>query len=162
MAQVYVSIGSNVDREHNIRAGVFDLTAYFGDLALSSVYESEAVGFSGDNFYNLVAGFCTALKPRQVADILHAIEDAHGRRRDGPRYSSRTLDIDLLLYDDLELHEGKLDIPRDEITRHAFVLWPLAEIAPERRHPQAGLSYRQLWERFDRQAQPLYPIEFAF
>jgi len=162
MARVYVSIGSNIEREHNIRAGVADLDVCFGPLLLSSVYESEAVGFAGDSFYNLVAGFDTALTPLQVAAELRAIEERHGRMRDGPRFSSRTLDIDLLLYDDLILHEGKLQIPRDEITRNAFVLWPLAEIAAQLRHPQLGVSYGALWEAFDKQSQPLWPVTFEF
>jgi 2-amino-4-hydroxy-6-hydroxymethyldihydropteridine diphosphokinase len=162
MARVYVSIGSNIGREQNIRAGVADLKTRFGPLLLSSVYESEAVGFAGDSFYNLVAGFDTALTPLQVAAELRAIEERHGRMRDGPRFSSRTLDIDLLLYDDLVLHEGKLQIPRDEITKNAFVLWPLAEIAPQLEHPQLGVSYGALWESFDRQSQPLWPVAFKF
>ncbi len=162
MARVYVSIGSNIGREQNIRSGVAELTAGFGPLILSSVYESEAVGFSGDSFYNLVAGFATALTPQQVAEQLRAIEERHGRVRNGPRFSSRTLDIDLLLYDDLVLHEGKLDIPRDEITRNAFVLWPLAEIAPELKHPELGTSYAALWESFDKASQPLWPVPFSF
>ncbi|WP_127478367.1 2-amino-4-hydroxy-6-hydroxymethyldihydropteridine diphosphokinase [Sulfurivermis fontis] len=162
MARVYVSIGSNIEREQNIRAGVADLKARFGTLLLSSVYESEAVGFAGDSFYNLVAGFDTALTPQQVAAELRAIEEAHGRVRNGPRFSSRTLDIDLLLYDDLVLHQGKLEIPRDEITKNAFVLWPLAEIAPQLEHPQLGVTYGVLWDSFDKQSQPLWPVEFSF
>jgi 2-amino-4-hydroxy-6-hydroxymethyldihydropteridine diphosphokinase len=162
MARVYVSIGSNIGREQNIRSGVAELRAGFGELILSSVYESEAVGFAGDSFYNLVAGFDTALAPQQVAEQLRAIEERHGRVRNGPRFSSRTLDIDLLLYDDLVLHEGKLDIPRDEITRNAFVLWPLAEIAPQLKHPELGTSYAVLWESFDKASQPLWPVPFSF
>ena len=162
MAHVYVSIGSNIGREQNIRAGVAELRARFGELVLSSVYESEAVGFDGDSFYNLVAGFDTSLSPQQVAAALRTIEEAHGRVRNGPRFSSRTLDIDLLLYDDLILHEGKLEIPRDEITKNAFVLWPLAEIAPQLGHPQLGVSYGALWAAFDRQSQPLWPVAFEF
>lgn len=162
MAHVYVSIGSNIGREQNIRSGVAELRACFGDLILSSVYESEAVGFAGDSFYNLVAGFDTSLTPQQVAEQLRTIEERHGRVRNGPRFSSRTLDIDLLLYDDLVLHEGKLDIPRDEITRNAFVLWPLAEIAPQLRHPELGSCYAALWASFDRTSQPLWPVSFSF
>lgn len=162
MARVYVSIGSNIGREQNIRAGVVGLKERFGELVLSSVYESEAVGFDGDSFYNLVAGFDTALSPQQVAAELRDIEEAHGRVRNGPRFSSRTLDIDLLLYDDLVLHEGRLEIPRDEITKNAFVLWPLAEIAPQLKHPQQGVTYGELWAAFDQQSQPLWPVAFEF
>jgi 2-amino-4-hydroxy-6-hydroxymethyldihydropteridine diphosphokinase len=97
-----------------------------------------------------------------VVRELHAIEDRHGRRREGPRFSSRTLDIDLLLYGDRVLDEGKLQLPRDEITRHAFVLWPLAEIAPNERHPVLGVTYDELWRNFDRHKQSLWPIPFAW
>jgi len=162
MARVFVSIGSNIEREANIRAGVTALRACFGPLQLSSVYESEAVGFDGENFYNLVAGFDTELSPQAVAEELRRIEDEHGRTRSGPRFSSRTLDIDLLLYDDLILREDKLDIPRDEITKNAFVLWPLAEIAPTLKHPQNGKSYAELWQAFDRQSQPLWAVPFSY
>jgi len=162
MARVYVSIGSNIDREANIRGGVADLRAHFGELELSQVYESASVGFDGDNFYNLVAAFDTDRDVLAVAKILHAIEDEHGRTREGPRFSSRTLDIDMLLYDDVVLKEGKLELPRDEITKNAFVLWPLAEIAPVREHPVLKQSYAALWEAFDKEKQPLWPIPFSW
>lgn len=162
MARVYVSIGSNIEREANIRGGVADLQAHFGELVLSQVYESAAVGFDGDNFYNLVAAFETDRAVQEVARILHTIEDEHGRTREGPRFSSRTLDIDMLLYDDLILTEGKLELPRDEITKNAFVLWPLAEIAPELEHPVLKQSYAALWAAFDKEKQPLWPIPFSW
>jgi len=162
MVRVYVSIGSNIEREANIRGGVDDLRAHFGELVLSQVYESAAVGFDGDNFYNLVAAFDTEMDVLEVAHILHAIEDEHGRTREGPRFSSRTLDIDMLLYDDLIIKEGKLELPRDEITKNAFVLWPLAEIAPELEHPLLKRNYAALWEAFDKEKQPLWPIPFSW
>jgi 2-amino-4-hydroxy-6-hydroxymethyldihydropteridine diphosphokinase len=162
MARVYVSIGSNIEREANIRGGVADLRSRFGELELSQVYESAAVGFDGDNFYNLVAAFETDKSVQEVAATLHAIEDEHGRTREGPRFSSRTLDIDMLLYDDLVLQQGKLELPRDEITKNAFVLWPLAEIAPELEHPVLKQSYATLWQAFDKEKQPLWPIPFAW
>ncbi|HEY9148807.1 MAG TPA: 2-amino-4-hydroxy-6-hydroxymethyldihydropteridine diphosphokinase, partial [Gammaproteobacteria bacterium] len=98
MARVYVSIGSNIERDANIRGGVSDLQHCFGVVELSRVYESEAVGFDGDNFYNLVAAFDTDEDVLTVAKTLHDIENDHGRTREGPRFSSRTLDIDMLLY----------------------------------------------------------------
>jgi 2-amino-4-hydroxy-6-hydroxymethyldihydropteridine diphosphokinase len=162
MARVYVSIGSNIERDANIRGGVADLKKYFGELELSRVYESEAVGFDGDNFFNLVAAFDTDEDVPAVAKILHDIENDHGRTREGPRFSSRTLDIDMLLYDDAVLQEGKLELPRDEITKNAFVLWPLAEIAPELKHPVLKQSYAELWDAFDKNKQPLWPVEFEF
>ena len=160
MARVYVSIGSNIEREANIRGGVADLQERFGELTLSPVYESEAVGFDGDNFYNLVAAFDTGLDVLEVARVLREIEDAHGRTREGPRFSSRTLDIDMLLYDELLLQQGKLELPREEITKNAFVLWPLAEIAPELEHPVLHQTYAELWAAFDKEKQPLWPVEF--
>ena len=162
MTYVYVSIGSNIEREKNIRAGVAALKARYGDVTLSSVYESEAVGFAGDNFYNLVVGFDTEEDVRQVVSVLQVIEDLHGRERTGPKFSSRTLDLDLLLYDDLIINKGKLQLPRYELSRNAFVLWPMAEIAPELKHPVFKKSYAELWERFDKASQPLWPIEFTF
>lgn len=162
MARVYVSIGSNIDRDENIRGGVADLQAHYGELKLSSVYESESVGFDGDNFYNLVAAFDTAEAVFEVARVLREIENAHGRTREGPRFSSRTLDIDMLLYDDQVLQEGKLELPRDEITKNAFVLWPLAEIAPDLKHPVLKQSYAELWAAFDKEKQPLWPVPFSW
>jgi 2-amino-4-hydroxy-6-hydroxymethyldihydropteridine diphosphokinase len=99
---------------------------------------------------------------QEVAKILHTIEDEHGRTREGPRFSSRTLDIDMLLYDDLVLKEGKLELPREEITKNAFVLWPLAEIAPDLEHPVLKQRYAALWEVFDKEKQPLWPIPFSW
>ncbi len=162
MARVYVSIGSNIDRDANIRGGVADLQAHYGELSLSAVYESESVGFDGDNFYNLVAAFDTEEPVLEVARVLHDIENAHGRTREGPRFSSRTLDIDMLLYNDFIMQEGKLELPRDEITKNAFVLWPLAEIAPDRKHPVLKRSYAELWATFDKGKQPLWPVPFSW
>lgn len=162
MAWVYISLGSNIDRELLTRSGVAALRQRFGELLLSSVYKSEAVGFEGEDFYNMVIGLQTTDDVQSVYQALRQIEDEHGRDRSGPRFSSRTLDLDLLLYDDLILHQDKLQIPRDEILERAFVLWPLAEIAGERVHPIAGQSYAQLWDAFDKSKEVLEPIEFDF
>ncbi len=159
LARVYVSIGSNIDREHHLAAALQSLQQQFGELTKSTVYETEAVGFVGERFYNLVVGLDTGLSPRDVARVLRGIEDRHGRRRQGGKFSARTLDLDLLLYDDLVLDEDDLKIPRPEILDYAFVLRPLAEIAGERRHPVAGSSYRALWDAFDPSAQPMWPAK---
>lgn len=162
MPRVFVGIGSNIDRERHIRDGVADLRRRFGELALSIVYESEAVGFDGNNFYNLVAAFDSDESVEAINDALHEIEDANGRTREGPRFSSRTLDIDLLLYGDAVMQQGKLELPRDEIIRNAFVLRPLAEMVPELHHPLLNKSYAELWAGFDKQKQPLTPVPFEF
>ncbi|MCW8934771.1 MAG: 2-amino-4-hydroxy-6-hydroxymethyldihydropteridine diphosphokinase [Gammaproteobacteria bacterium] len=162
MSWVYISLGSNIDREALTRAGVDALRQKYGELLLSSVYESEAVGFEGDSFYNMVIALQTDDSVSDVAQVLHLIEDEHGRDRSGPRFSSRTLDLDLLLYDDLVLDEGKLQIPRDEILHRAFVLWPMAELAPDLQHPQVKKTYGELWAEFDKEKEKLEPIEFDF
>ena len=145
MAKVFVSIGSNIEREKNVRAGIDELKKYFGELILSPVYETEAVGFDGDPFYNLVAAFETELDPYQVNDTLHQIEEDNGRDRSDPKFSSRTLDIDLLLYDDLIINDDKLQIPRDEIEKYAFVLKPLVDIVSDATHPVTKNSYQLIW-----------------
>lgn len=159
MARVYVSIGSNIDRERHVRAALDALEAHYGRVQCSTVYETDAVGFAGDSFYNLVVGFDTAERPTDVANRLRAIEDANGRERAGARFSARTLDLDLLLYDDLIVEEGRLQLPRDEITRYAFVLKPLAEIAGALRHPLTGRTYAQLWEEFPRKDAGIRAVE---
>lgn len=159
MARVYVSIGTNIDRARHVRTALDALSATYGPLQCSPVYETAAVGFEGDDFYNLVVGFDTDASPAEVAARLHAIEDDNDRMRTGPRFSARTLDLDLLLYDDLVLEEGRLQLPRDEITRHAFVLKPLADIAGERRHPLTGKTYAQLWAEFDAAGQAIRAVE---
>jgi len=162
MAWVYISLGSNIDRDLLTRSGVAALAKRFGELQLSSVYKSEAVGFEGEDFYNMVIALQTSDDVQTVYQTLRQIEDEHGRDRSGPRFSSRTLDLDLLLYDDVILHEGKLQIPRDEILERAFVLWPLAEIAPDLAHPIAKQSYIKLWDAFDKTKEVLEPIPFDF
>lgn len=148
MPRVWVSVGSNIDRERHIRAAVDDLRGLFGELVVSPVYETQAVGFSGEAFYNLVVGFDSELPPGRLHGLLHAIEARHGRERTGERFSSRTLDLDLLTYGDAVTEEGGKALPRDEILRYAFVLAPLADVAGDERHPQLGESYRSLWQRF--------------
>ena len=160
MAKIYISLGSNIDRERNTRAGIKALRERFGELELSSVYESEAVGFEGNAFYNMVIACEVNEDVHSANRALAEIEDAHGRDRSGPRFSSRTLDLDLLLYDDLVLDEKGLKLPREEILKNAFVLWPLAEIAPARIHPLAGKTYAELWDDFDKSKENLAPVEF--
>jgi len=162
MATIYISLGSNINREKNTRAGIAALKQVFGELALSSVYESEAVGFDGDAFYNMVIACEVSMPVFEANQLLRDIEDANGRDRSGPKFSSRTLDLDLLLYDDMILDENGLKLPRGEILKNAFVLWPLAEIAPELIHPETGSSYARLWADFDKSKETLNPIDFEF
>lgn len=159
MAYVYVSVGSNVERERNIRSALQALQEDFGPLEQSRVYETAAVGFEGEPFYNLVVGFETELAPKSLIERLHELEARHGRRREDPSVGDRPLDLDLLLYDELVVEEPGLVLPRAEILHYAFVLGPLAEIAGAKRHPVIGHSFESLWDVFDPTAQPMWPVE---
>jgi 2-amino-4-hydroxy-6-hydroxymethyldihydropteridine diphosphokinase len=154
MARAYISLGTNVDREHNLKQGLTALNACFGELTLSSLFESEAVGFDGSPFYNMVVGITSELAIAKLAIALRDIEYANGRSASSTKFSPRTLDLDLLLYDDLVLQKP-VQIPRDEINLNAFVLWPLAEVAPDLVHPLLKKSYSQLWDNFDKNSQQL-------
>lgn len=158
MTRVYLSAGSNIEREHNVRSGLDALCARFGALIVSAIYESKAFGFSGDNFYNLVVGFDTDEGVEAVVRALQEIEERHGRDRSGPRFSSRTLDLDLLTYGDLVMRSPDLTLPRPEILKRTFVLAPLAEVAPHDRHPVTGQTYAELWQAMDKTGQELWPV----
>ncbi|MFZ2311872.1 MAG: 2-amino-4-hydroxy-6-hydroxymethyldihydropteridine diphosphokinase [Methylobacter sp.] len=150
MPRGYISIGSNIDKDKNIPASLRALEQAFGNLTVSSIYESDPVGFTGDAFYNLIVGFDSDLEVKTVAKQLRQIELDNGRTRDSKKFSARTLDLDLILYGDLVINDGRLQIPRDEIERYAFVLEPLAEVAPTLKHPISHISYADLWEKFDK------------
>ncbi len=150
MPRGYISLGSNIDKEKNVVSALQALEKQFGQLIVSSTYESEAVGFTGEPFYNLIIGFDSELDVKSVAKILRQIEKQHGRTRNCKKFSARTLDLDLILFGDLIISDGRLQIPRDEIERYAFVLEPLAEIAPALKHPVSHITYAQLWENFDK------------
>ncbi|MCX7084909.1 MAG: 2-amino-4-hydroxy-6-hydroxymethyldihydropteridine diphosphokinase [Methylococcales bacterium] len=150
MHKGYISIGSNIDKDIHIPASLVALKKLFGPLIVSSIYESEAVGFEGDSFYNLIVEFNSSLEVKEAAKSLRQIELDNGRSRNSQKFSSRTLDLDLILYDDLIINDGRLQIPRDEIERYAFVLEPLAEIAPELKHPISRINYATIWLNYDK------------
>lgn len=160
--RVWISIGSNQQPERSIRGAVAELRGRYGELRLSSVYETDAVGFAGEPFLNLVAGFSTSLSVADLNRDMKAIEDALGRVRGPDRFAPRTLDLDLLTYGDANDIIDGYQLPRDEILEYAFVLGPLAEAAPDELHPRVGKSYRQLWMAFDQVSQPMRVVRFRF
>ena len=165
MAHVFLSLGSNIDRHRHICSALDALAELFGELAVSSIYESEAVGFDGDHFYNLVVGIETTLSVGELSRSLKRVEDENGRRRDCPRFSARTLDIDILTYDQSAGVIDGITLPRPEILENAFVLLPLAELAPDEAHPQASCSYSELWKRYagrEASQQKLWPVDFSW
>ncbi|MEE8056723.1 MAG: 2-amino-4-hydroxy-6-hydroxymethyldihydropteridine diphosphokinase [Pseudomonadales bacterium] len=162
MALVYVSIGSNIDRYRHIAASLDALSAHFGALMISSIYESEAVGFEGNNFLNLVAGFNCDLTVGKLSFLLREIEYDNGRRRDSIKFGSRTLDIDILTYDDCVGEVDDIILPRDEITENAFVLLPLVDVAANSKHPALNKSYAELWQGYDRASQKLWSVDFEW
>lgn len=140
-----LSLGSNESPEHYLRAAVAELRARFGAVAVSPVYRTPAVGFDGPDFLNCAAAIRSDLEPQALNDWLHALEDRHGRRRDVPRFSSRTLDVDIVYFDDRVMRgAGNLELPRPEL-KHAFVLKPLADLAPEFVDPVHGRALAALW-----------------
>ena len=147
MSTAWLSLGSNLAPEDNLRQAAQALRERFGDVQFSPVYRTPAVGFDGPDFLNAAAALQTDLDPFALNDWLHALEDAQGRQRGGARFSSRTLDIDIVFYDDLVLSgPGNLELPRPEL-RHAFVLKPLADIAPRHCLPTTGEALADLWAR---------------
>lgn len=159
MSIAYLGLGSNIEPRTNIASGIEALRETFGRVDLSTVYRAPAVDFRGRDFLNLVARIETDLPPLDLRDYLHALEDRHGRDRSQPKFSDRTLDIDILLYDDLHLLSPKLEIPRDEILTSAHVLRPLADLAPDLRHPALGRTIAELWDEFPHRDAGLEPVE---
>ncbi|RDV28053.1 2-amino-4-hydroxy-6-hydroxymethyldihydropteridine diphosphokinase [Alteromonas aestuariivivens] len=158
---ILISVGSNIERSKHVRLARLALELHFESVKCSSVYESEAVGFHGEAFYNLVVEAQTSLSVEKVCEILKQIEAQNGRRKSDKKFSSRTLDLDLLTYD-CAVIEQPVVLPREEILTNAFVLWPLAELVPNNIHPIVKQTYRDLWHSFDQTAQNLWPIKFAW
>ncbi|HEY6131508.1 MAG TPA: 2-amino-4-hydroxy-6-hydroxymethyldihydropteridine diphosphokinase [Halioglobus sp.] len=162
MAKVFLGIGSNIERERYITAGLDALHGLFHELALSSVYDSAAIGFAGQPFLNLVAAVHTEWSLAELAARLRHIEVEFGRPANATRFSARHLDIDILTYDDVVGTIAGVTLPRDEILQNAFVLCPLAELSPDSLHPSVKRSYLSLWRTYDQASQPLARVNFMW
>jgi len=158
---VLVGIGSNQNREACLQAALDALAYWFGELALSPVYESQAVGFDGSPFLNMVAGFNTAMPLAELSRRFKQLEADHGRLRGSARFAAQTLDIDILTYGDQVGVFCGVELPRAEILVNAFVLKPLADVAGSRLHPQRGQSYQDLWQ-LHRAGPPLHRVNFSW
>jgi 2-amino-4-hydroxy-6-hydroxymethyldihydropteridine diphosphokinase len=155
---IYISVGSNVDKEKHTKAGLQGMYQAFGELTLSSVFESESVGFEGNNFYNLVVKTSTKLSIEEVCRFLKKIEQDNKRQRGEQKFAPRTLDLDLLLYDS-KVTTTPIELPRPEVLYNAFVLKPLTEIAADEIHPIVNKSYANLWQEYDQSQQKLWAIK---
>jgi len=159
MTAVYVAAGSNVDPLVNLQLALSELSKHY-QLRLSPAYRNKAVGFDGDDFINLVVVFDTNDGVQQVIAHLHEAEATCGRPRDAPKWAPRTMDLDLLLYGNAVCNEPGLKLPRPDLLKRPYMLLPMAELAPELRHPLTGLTMRELWTAFDHHDHAMVAINF--
>jgi 2-amino-4-hydroxy-6-hydroxymethyldihydropteridine diphosphokinase len=158
MSTAYLSLGSNVNALSNILAGIAALREAFSNVRLSPAYQTGAVGFDGDDFINLAASIETSLQPLELKQFLNELEDRHGRVRDAAKFSDRTLDVDILLYDDLYLISPLIEIPRAEIMTFTHVLKPLADLAPNLLHPVCRKTIAEIWQTHSAKGTPFKRI----
>jgi len=159
--RVYISAGSNVDAERNLKNASRALRSEYGQLSISSVYRNASYGFEGDDFLNAVMSFSTEQSPQAVLDVMTRLHHAAGREKSETRFGPRALDLDLLLYGDSVIDEPGIQIPRRDILLHGFVLGPMAELAPEQKHPVSGETMADLWGCFDQQRHPLHKQDIS-
>lgn len=161
--QCFLGLGSNIQPREHLAAGLATLDQRFTLVSVSPLYRSPAWGFDGADFLNMVVSIDTELSAQALANILRAIEFAHGRPEVSSKFSDRRLDIDLLLLGELQCHQPRL--PRPDVLERDFVLCPLADIAPRLCHPISGRSYAWHWasylQQHDCQLQRQQPIDFA-
>jgi len=173
VVDVYIGIGSNINPLKNVKEVMTLLRNHFPSIKFSRIFESEAIGFEGDNFLNLVACFNSneirtkadvsagSPKASQLSNLIEQlknIENQMGRTRGSKKFSDRRIDIDVLLFGDFQ-QASPIELPRDEILENAYVLWPLSELAPKLEHPGTTKNYRELWHSFDKATQILKPLE---
>ncbi len=161
MSRVFVGVGTNINKAHNLRSCFSTLQQIFRKVVKSSVYQSAAVGFEGEDFYNMVVSFETTLTPSNINRIFFEIEKKHGRRRGKNQYASRELDLDQLLYDDLIVDTDEVYLPHKDLSKYSYTLKPMAEIAGDLVHPLIGKCFSELWHNLDRPA-PITHVPFVW
>ena len=159
LTQVYLGLGSNIERETHLRAGLDALAGFLSDIRCSAVFESQPVGIKSGPFFNLVVSAFTDLPLMELDRRLKFIEADNGRY--APERKGLPLDIDVLLYGELVGNFDGLILSRAEILRNAFVLWPLSLIAPEKLHPETGSNFADLWAGAQIE-QVLAPVQFEW
>src|SRR5918999_3696386 len=157
MVDVYVAAGSNIEPEKHLPRALDALADTFGSLTISPAYRNEAVGFEGDDFVNLAVRFATDLPATKVKQQLEQIEQQCGRPRNAPKWAARTMDLDILMYGEEVSDDPALRLPRPDLVRRAYMLRPLADIAPELEHPTLRRTMRELWQDFD-QSHAMVPV----
>ena len=159
-ATVYLGLGSNVDPDTNLRMAVRELSERYGELLVSEVYRSAAVGFDGDDFLNLVVSMQSENSAKSICETIELIHNLSGRQR-SKQWEARPLDIDLLLYNDEIIDEPPVRVPRSDVLEYSFVLRPLAEIAPDLRHPVTGRTMLEHWQEFDAASHPMERVDVS-
>jgi 2-amino-4-hydroxy-6-hydroxymethyldihydropteridine diphosphokinase len=159
MPDVYVAAGSNIDPLRNLRSALNALKRRVGDMRVSRAYQNKAVGFDGPEFVNLVVGFETELTLTEVMSVLQAVESLCGRARKAPKFEPRTMDLDLLIYGDMVCATHAITLPRPDLIKRAYMLGPLAELAPKLIHPTLKQTIGELWKGFDQAAHPMTVVE---
>jgi 2-amino-4-hydroxy-6-hydroxymethyldihydropteridine diphosphokinase len=163
LTRVYVAAGSNVEPLTNLRIALDVLYRYFAPLHVSRAYRNAAVGFTGDDFVNLVIGFDTQLPVHAVIERLHEAELACGRERDAPKWAPRAMDLDILLYDALVCDAPGLKLPRPDLLRRPYMLGPAAELAPDFVHPTEHVPLGALWQALQaREAHVMTPVDLRW
>lgn len=159
MPDVYVAAGSNIEPKQNLRTAINALKRRLGDVQVSRAYRNKAVGFEGPEFVNLVIGFKADLTLTEVLSVLQAVESLCGRARKAPKFEPRTMDLDLLIYGDMVCATHAITLPRPDLVKRAYMLGPLAELAPNLVHPTLHKTIGELWQEFDQSAHPLTLVE---
>lgn len=157
-ALAYVSGGSNLDAESHLPQAARELRASYPGARFSRCYRNKSVGFDGPDFINFVVELPVVGQAFALREHLQRIEKLCGRPHVAPRWAPRTMDLDLLLFGNQVIDEHGLKVPRPDLTRWAFMLGPLAELAPDLVHPLLQQSIGELWRQFDSQAHPLVPV----
>ncbi len=160
MTSVLLGLGSNQNRHANLSDALDALAQTFGSIRVSRVFESEAVGCTGANYFNLAVAIDTDWPLAELSIWLKSLEDSFGRIRRG-KPVEQPLDIDILTFGDQVGRFDNVQLPRAEILRNAFVLWPLAELVPEVLHPVEEQTFAELWHAYD-SGQKLWPIHFEW